>query len=279
MIKGEQLMWSALPVVELSDLISPDPVERGLYVARHEEVSPSQVMGRLVSLLAFESQQQKSVEAQRPSQLRYSPLRAWRRCSRIGQIIWMDTNHTFDPQQIISESRRAKLDPARVLRAVKVWRPYDAAQLINLLDRIPNPALWAPNTSKGDVLRRTERGDLSHSQALWWTPMIIIPDMLGYFCDDKLSDMQMVSLYRSFLIRLAFLRQRAIVLGLFNDAALPARRGPLLTEMIKMARRVLPMGAGDPDRHGDPARKFSETRLPSPAVRTGASLFLTPTSA
>ena len=150
-------------------------------------------------------------------------------------MIWMDTNHSFDPQHVIAESRKAKLEPTRVLRAVKVWRPYDAPQLINLLDRIPNPARWAPNTSKGDVLRRTERGDLSGSQALWWTPLIVIPDMLRFFYDEKLSEMQMVSLYRSFMIRLAFLRQRAIVLGLFNEAALPARRAPLLAEMIKMS--------------------------------------------
>ena len=58
-MKGEKLMWSALPVVELSDLISPDPVDRGLYVARHEDVSPAHVMSHLVSLLAFESNAEK----------------------------------------------------------------------------------------------------------------------------------------------------------------------------------------------------------------------------
>jgi hypothetical protein len=260
-------MWSALPVVELSDLINADPVERGLYVARHEDVGPAHVMSHLVSLFAFESKQEKSTERHSASQLHYAPLRAWRRSSRIGQMIWMDTNHTFDPQHMIAESRKVKLEPTRVLRAVKVWRPYDASQLVNLLDRIPNPALWAPNTSKGDVLRRTERGDLSQSQALWWTPLIVIPDMLSLFCDEKLSDMQMVSLYRSFMIRLAFLRQRAIVLGLFNEAALPARRAPLLTEMIKMSRRVLPGGL---------AHTLSQTRLPSPAAPRAASLVLTP---
>src|SRR5581483_11583149 len=120
MSQGEIPMWSALPVVELSDLISPDPVERGLYVARQGDVGAAQVMSRLVSLLAFESQVEKSAERRSiPSQLRYSPLRAWRRCSRIGQIIWMDTNHTFDPQHVIAESRKAKLEPTRVLRAVK----------------------------------------------------------------------------------------------------------------------------------------------------------------
>ena len=258
-------MWSALPVVELSDLISPDPVDRGLYVARHEDVSPAHVMNHLVSLLAFESREADNTSEPRASRLRYSPQRSWRRCSRIGQMIWMDTNHSFDPQHVIAQSRKAKLEPTRVLRAVKVWRPYDAPQLINLLDRIPNPALWAPNTPKGDVLRRTERGDLSGSQALWWTPLIVIPDMLAFFCDEKLSDMQMVSLYRSFMIRLAFLRQRAIVLGLFNEAALPARRAPLLAEMIKMARRVLPQ-AGAP----------SQTRPPSPAAPRAASLVLSP---
>ena len=181
-------------------------------------------------------------------------------------MIWMDTNHTFDPQHVISESRKAKLEPTRVLRAVKVWRPYDASQLIDSLDRIPNPALWAPNTSKGDVLRRTERGDLSKSQALWWTPLIVIPDMLAFFCDEKLSEMQMVSLYRSFIIRLAFLRQRAIVLGLFNETALSARRAPLLAEMIKMSRRVLPWGAGDPARTlsqtPDAVTGCTESRIP-----------------
>lgn len=264
-------MWSALPVVELSDLISPEPVDRGLYVARHEDIAPAHVMSHLVSLLAYESQDGKS-SSQRTSRMLYSPQRSWRRCSRIGQMIWMDTNHSFDPQQMIAESRKAKLDPPRVLRAVKVWRPYDASQLISLLDRIPNPALWAPNTPKGDVLNRVERGDLSGSQALWWTPLIVIPDMLSFFSDPKLSDMQMVSLYRSFLIRLAFLRQRAIVLGLFNEAALPAQRAPLIAEMIKMSRRVLPWGAGDP------VRTRFQTRSGLPVAPTAASPVLVPAS-
>ncbi|MBS1984335.1 MAG: hypothetical protein JST16_09185 [Bdellovibrionales bacterium] len=267
-MKGEKLMWSALPVVELADLVSPEPVERGLYAARHEDVSPSHIVERLVSLFAYESQVAENGSASRLSRLRYSPRRSWRRCSRIGQMIWIDTNHSFEPQLVIAQSRKAKLDPARVLRAVKVWRPYDAPQLINLLDRIPNPALWAPNTPKGDVLKRSERGDLSGSQALWWTPMIVIPDMLKFFCDPKLSDLQMVSLYRSFMIRLAFLRQRAIVLGLFDETALPARRAPLLAEMIKMARRVIPVS--------DPLSKLSQTQPTSPVERTSA-LVLAPT--
>lgn len=240
-------MWSALPVVELTDLISPEPVERGLYVARQEEIQPSTVIHALVSLLAYESGSDK--EQTRASKVRYTPNRSWRRSSRIGQLIWMDTNGSFDTQQVIADSRKAKLEPARVLRTVKVWRPYDAAQFVGLFDRIPNPALWAPNTVKGDALTRAERGNLSGSQALWWTPMVIIPDMLGLFADEKLSDMQMISLFRSFVIRLAFLRQRAIVLGILNEASLPARRTPLLTEIVKMSRRVLPWGvrAGSSD--------------------------------
>ena len=66
-----KLMWSALPVVELSDLISPDPVDRGLYVARHEDVSPTHVMSHLVSLLAFESREADNTSEPRASRLRY----------------------------------------------------------------------------------------------------------------------------------------------------------------------------------------------------------------
>jgi hypothetical protein len=266
-------MWSALPVVELSDLISPDPVERGLYVARSQDVTPAHVLSQLVSLLAYESRDVETAPA-RTGQLRYTPNRAWRRCSRIGHLIWMDTNHSFDTQHVISESRKAKLEPTRILRTVKVWRPYDALQLVRLLDRIPNPALWAPNTSKGDILNRSERGDLSGSQALWWTPLIIIPDMLSMFCDEKLSEMQMVSLYRSFVIQLSFLRQRAIVLGLFNETALPANRRPLLAEVIKMSRRVLPFGAGDLAQRAVPSLSAVQSRPWTPVESRVASLSL-----
>ena len=266
--KGDEIMWSALPVVELVDLISPDPVDRGLYVARTQDVAASHILSHLVSLMAYESQDGKDI-APRSSRLRYTPNRSWRRCSRIGQVIWMDTNHSFDPQQVIVESRKAKLEPVRVLRAMKVWRPYDASQLVGLLDRIPNPALWAPNTAKGDTLSRADRHDLSGSQALWWTPLIVIPDMLKFFCDEKLSQMQMVSLYRSFVIRLAFLRQRAIVVGLFDEAALPPERAPLLAEVIKMARRILPAA---------PVRTPLQTRPVSPVESRVASLVATPSS-
>jgi len=236
-------MWSALPAVSLENLIVPGPVERGFYVAVEEGDLAPTVSKKLVELLDTEH----SVPSPAPrslgvggSKISYSPMRYWRRNSRIGQLIWVDSGNRFDPYQLSVEAKKRKLDPTRVLRAIKVGRPFTAFQYQQMLDRIPNPALWAPNAPEGESVLspRAGRGGLSHSQAVWWTPLVIISDLMGLFYDPDLPEDALIRAFRSFMIRLSFLRQRAIVLALLRNGEPPANRRHLLPDVLKLARRI-----------------------------------------
>ncbi len=236
-------MWSALPAISLDNLIVPGPVERGLYVAVDQGDLPAMVSKKIVELLDEEHIPLRSPEASyggqaSNSKLRYSPMRHWRRNSRIGQLIWVDSGNRFDPFGMSLEAKKRKLEPARVLRAVRVGRPFTAFQFQQMLDRVPNPALWAPDKGIPTLPERARDEGLKNSQAVWWTPLVVISDLMGLFYDPDLTEDALVRAFRSFMVRLAFLRQRAIVLALLRDGEAPADRRHLLPDVLKMARRV-----------------------------------------
>ncbi len=218
-------MWSALPSMNLDSLIVSDPVERGLYVASGGREMVPAVLDRLVRLLDAENNLPDSTAPAVPTfnltgKPAYPAYRYWRRNSRIGQIIWVDSGNLFDPYFVARQSRKRALDPTRILRTIKVGRPFTAFQYQQMLDRIPKPALYA------------------HTPAMWWTPLVIISDLMGLFYDPDLPADALTRAFREFMIRLTFLRQRAIVLALHMDHAVPQDRHHLLPEVLKMARRV-----------------------------------------
>lgn len=237
-------MWSALPAVNLDHLIVPGPVERGFYVAvGGRELAPL-VLKKMVELLDVEHTIPPMNESPvRPafgggSKLIYSPTRYWRRNSRIGQMIWVDSGNVFDPYLLSVEAKKHRMEPARVLRAVKVGRPFTAFQYQQMLERVPNPALWAPDGGSPTLPERIRGEGLKNSQAVWWTPLVVISDLMGLFYDLDLPDDALIRAFRSFMIRLSFLRQRAIVLALLREEEIPVNRQHLLPDVLKLARRV-----------------------------------------
>jgi len=244
-------MWSAMPIMNLDNLIVADPVERGLYVATGGKEMVPVVLDKLVQLLDIENQSSEATPAE--GHPPYSAYRYWRRNSRIGQLIWIDSGNVFDPYFVTRQARRRYLDPVRVLRAIKVGRPFTAFQFQQMLDRVPKPALWAPTSvpvTMDPALNKPLSGDLRNSQAVWWTPLVIISDLMGLFYDPDLTEDALVRAFREFMIRLTFLRQRAIVLALLNNDVVPEGRHHLLPEVLKLARRV-----------STPALDVSEPRL------------------
>ncbi len=231
-------MWSALPSVTLDKLIVPGPVERGLYVASGSADLMQSTLKRLVDLLDVEHSTEHIPDIP-TSKLGYSAHRYWRRNSRIGQLIWIDSGNQFDPYGISREAKRRGLDPMRILRTIKVGRPFTAYQFQQMLERVPNPALWAPDKGLPTLPERVRAEGLVNSQAVWWTPLVVISDLMGLFYDPDLPQDALIRAFRSFMIRLAFLRQRAIVLAFLNDHIRPpADRQHLLADVLKMARRV-----------------------------------------
>ncbi len=242
-------MWSALPSVALENLIVPGPVERGFYVAPGGGELVPAVTKKLVDLLDVESA--SVTEPAVPLyKLRYSQTRYWRRNSRIGQLLWIDSGNIFDGYGLSMEARKRRLDPNRILRAVKVTRPFSLLQFQQMLERVPNPALWAPNNSGFPPLPERVRGEgLKNSQAVWWTPLVIISDLMGMFYDPNVSEESVIRAFRSFMIRLSFLRQRAIVLAFLRNEPAPLTRQHLLPDVLKLARRVY----SQPDAQVPPA--------------------------
>lgn len=214
-------MWSAMPSIRLEELIASGPVERGFYVAEGTREMAPVVLKKLVGLMDAESAfQQEPFTHPSLSKLSYQPFRYWRRNSRIGQLIWLDSGHLFDSSFVLAEARKRRLDPTRILRAIKVDRPFTSFQLQQMLEHIPNPALWA------------------FTSAVWWTPFIVVSDLMNFFCDPTFPENALVPAFRSFIMRLAFLRQRAIVLGFLDEHLVPQERRHLLAEMLKLARPV-----------------------------------------
>jgi hypothetical protein len=107
-----------------------------------------------------------------------------------------------------------------------------------MLYKVPNPDLWAQDKGIPTLHERTRDEGLKNSQAVWWTPLVVISDLMGLFYDPELPDDALIRAFRSFMIRLSFLRQRAIVLDLLRENNIPENRRHLLPDVLKLARRV-----------------------------------------
>lgn len=242
---------AALPLItKLQDLITAGPVPRGFYVATGGRDLADQVQERLVDLL-WKYSVRHAGETNADEGVSFSHV--GRRPSQIGQLIWVDSGNIFDPYHMSTLARQRGMNPARVLRAVKVGRPFTAFQFQQMLERIPNPALWAypegegmpqaelPSAFSREVAALDENAvvDVRAPNAVWWTPLVVISDLMGLFYDPELPEDDLYRAFREFLTRLAHLRDRAIVLALLHDHVVPPARRHLLQEVLRLSR--LPM--------------------------------------
>lgn len=246
------------PLVHLQDLIVPGPVDRGFYVASGGWELVHRVQDSLVDLLWKYSLRQPQEAAENGEDVSRLSITAHsgrfhRRASQIGQIIWVDSGNVFDAYHMAVAARKRGLEPIRVLRAVKVGRPFTAFQFQQMLDRVPNAALWAypeeenasaaalPSPFSRSLALNPEkeiREGVRSPSAVWWTPLVIVSDLMGLFYDSELPEDDLHRAFREFMVRLSHLRERAIVLALLMDRDVPPSRRHLLPEVLRLARRI-----------------------------------------
>lgn len=258
----------------LDDLLVPGPVERGFYIASGPRHLIPLVLDGLVRFLRKndlstsisncpplpqngygETSARTGEGSIAPKPIsRFSLTRntlaggGGRRPSYIGSLIWVDSGNLFDAYHVSRSAREHGLDPKRVLRSIQVGRPFTAFQLCQILDKVPRPALWAsppPEHWQTDIVE--PKGRLSSSpfkkaltppSAGWWTPLVILSDLMGLFCDPELPAQDQKRSFDLFRMKLAALKERAIVVGLLLDETPVQERRALLPKIMGLARRL-----------------------------------------
>lgn len=233
----------------LRDLIVPGPVERGLYFMDATTDTASRIQDRIVDLLWWDSVAAPgTMPGCLPGRqaLRFSPLadrvarRGHRRYSRLGSLFWIDTGRAFNMASLMSQARMRGLDSGRVARAVHVQHPVGALPYLEALERIPNAALCALGDSASPegptVFSRDPEGDIRPPNSVWWTPLVVISDLMGPLNDARLPADDRAQICGHVLNRLAHLRERAVVLALIQ----PQEKDRLmLSEFLRLGSRVV----------------------------------------
>ncbi len=235
-------------LTHLNNLLTTGPVERGIYVASGGSEFLPRIQEGLVDLLwrySLRSSGEGFPEENANGIPRFS-----RRVSQIGQIIWVDSGNRFDPYQISVMARQRGLDPSRILRAIKVGRPFTAFQYQQMLEKVPNPALLAcPEEDSSELPSVFSRSaavvsngrvlsEFRSPNSVWWTPLVVISDLMGLFYDPELPEGDLHRAFHEFLVRLNHLKSRAIVLAVLREHDVPAHRKHLLPEVLRLTRRL-----------------------------------------
>lgn len=247
----EQVRHSHPPMpvlLELEDLLVQGPVQPGLYAARGDRDTVPRLLEIVVDLLWFDAltpfRDAPAVAGIRegdtlsagsdgcfPGGVRRSEGR--KAPSLIGPLFWIDSGNSFDPYRMSVAARRRGLDPARVLRAIRVARPFTAFQFRQMLDKVPFAARGACPVEKSEAGTPQPAG-------LWWTPLVIISDLTSLFYDPEISESDVNRAFQQFVPQLTELSRRAVVLSLVMDYQVPARRRQFLPELLRNARRIGP---------------------------------------
>ena len=244
-----------MPWPTLRDLIVPGPVERGLYFLDATSDAASRIQDRIVDLLWWDSVAAPGTmpgclpgrQALRSSSLDRGSHRGHRRYSRLGSLFWIDTGRAFNMASLMSQARMRGLDSGRVARAVHVQNPVGALPYLEALERIPNAALCALSdgaASEGPTVfsRDTEGGGVRPPNSIWWTPLVVISDLMGPLNDARLPADDRSQICGHVLSRLAHLRERAVVLALIQ----PQEEGDRLmtSEFLRLGTRLRTPTAG-----------------------------------
>jgi hypothetical protein len=207
--------------MNLRDLIVPGPVERGLYFLEAADGAASRIQDRLVDLLWWDSVATPGLmPACLPAHLRprNGSRGTHRRYSRIGSMIWIDTDDSFNRSSFMAQAHMRGMDSARAARAIRVQHPIGALSYLETLERIPNAALCALGDSEASegptAFSRQGEGGVRPSNSIWWTPLVVISDLMGPLLDESIPASDRVRISMHVLERLRHLRERAVVLAL-----------------------------------------------------------------
>jgi len=260
------------PQPTLRDLIVPGPVERGLYFLDATADAASRVQDRLVDLLWWDSVASPgtmpgclpSSQAMRMTG-RGTAGRSHRRLSRIGSMFWIDTGHSFNTVSLMSQARWRGMDCERVARAIHVQHPVGALPYLESLERIPNAALCAlgegePSSGPTVFSRDSESASVRPPNSIWWTPLVVISDVMGPLNDLRLPADDRERIAVLIMERLAHLRERAVVLAMVN----PHEADHLMAvEFLRLGTRLRAGGAsaGEPASIIAPRRALASAGL------------------
>jgi|GEM_PF-4162328 len=199
--------------MSLQDLFVSGGVQPGFYVASGTRDLVPFVLDRLVGFLQSELETTSNNSSQ---------------ASQVGKLLWIDSGNYFDPYRMALTSVRRGLNPTRILRAIQVARPFTAFQFQQMLEKVPKPVLLKV------------QGPNRMARLVWRRPLVILSDLLKLFYDEEIQENDVNRAYRDFLIRLSFLKKRAIVVGLHIIYPTPRKRVHFLEPLLSFATRLTP---------------------------------------
>ena len=257
--------------LEGNDFMRPVGGQPGFYVAPGTRDLTRTVLERLVDYLAAEFRSsfgQVSTEGGvfgRSDVMRErSPDTPPSVSDVVGPIYWVDSGNSFDPYYVSQLSAQRGLDPRRVLRAIRVARPFTAYQFQRILSGIPEtPVLFSSHTNpspdigpsssveEGDGFTRLRPAGYGGQacqpsvelgrradQTSWrrCVPLVILSDLMSLFYDDELPDQDCERAFRNFLWQIETLSQRASLVALLFKNEVPVKRQALLPKLLQKAR-------------------------------------------
>jgi hypothetical protein len=182
-------------VVSLSELIVPGPAPCGLTVASGTSALLPVVEEMLVRFLDAD-----------------------------GPVFWIDSGNYFNAYQMAEMAKRHGADPKKILRALRIARPFTAFQYQQMLEKIPSPG----------GIDRKERGSSSEARF----PLIVISDLMGLFYDPEIQEDDMKRAFREFLVKLMKLKRSSVIIALLLNHEVPQERRALLPRVLALADRV-----------------------------------------
>lgn len=193
-------------LIRLEDVVAPQTVPNGFYVAQGATAAIPRVLDQIVDLFHQEFDM-NAAEINNQT--------------HVGRLFWIDSGNSFDAYHVARSAARKGLDPKRVLRAIQVARPFTAYQFQQMLEKIPQPAMG------------------TSSAPINWTPLVIVSDLMGLFYDSEIPEHDAHRSFHRFVSGLMHLQDRAVILGLLHDEAVPPSRKAFLPRIMNMAKPVL----------------------------------------
>lgn len=150
-----------------------------------------------------------------------------------GNLFWMDSGNMFDAYLISRMAASRGIDPKKVLRSLKVARPFTAFQFQQMLKKVPAASTFSALSYKKDQFSTVYSTAVTNMK-----PLVLISDLMALFYDPELKEDDLKRAYKEFILQLSILKERAVVVALVMDYRAPGDRGALLNPLERMASKI-----------------------------------------